>query len=432
MVRHLSQVAWWDGMPLGPEHFDAQAQYYLDTIETVSSQYEPRWGFTSLVIDEDALAGGTFVVTRASGIFPSGTAFSTSGNLSPKKLELNADSNAALEMTLTLACGDNNPSSPQSAEATHSHEPEPLQIFERVSFLHQGLRIAVGSAEEAQGKSVLPMARVRVDRENRFRLDPAFVPPCVRTGVSKFLSSQVKLVLDRALNKIENSEGAWQRMSPSLSLQLWFLPFVYEACTTVANDLAADTHPARLFDSVAALAGVLGTVDDLSPFRLPLYNHFEIGASFGNVVQTILSALDIVFPVMAVPAALEEVGPSLFIARGKKQIETGRWILAMSSKEVPPAVIPQLVKVASAKSIARLAASAVDGFPIRSLRAGDLPSGMERRPGLSYFEVLRPASSGTRGLDSEWLEIGADCVLGIYAPSRFFGSEIQAYNLIDA
>lgn len=71
------KVLWTDGMFLTPQHFQQQDRFLQSQLwSMVRSIQHLSYGVNVLQIDEDALAVGDFLITKAGGIFPDGMAFS--------------------------------------------------------------------------------------------------------------------------------------------------------------------------------------------------------------------------------------------------------------------------------------------------------------------------------------------------------------------
>src|SRR5688572_24259847 len=71
------RVVWSEGMALDPQHLQHWDRYQAAVVQARIRSIAPlSWGLTELQIDPDAIAIGTVRVTRCSGIFADGLAFS--------------------------------------------------------------------------------------------------------------------------------------------------------------------------------------------------------------------------------------------------------------------------------------------------------------------------------------------------------------------
>src|SRR3984893_4585579 len=76
LMTRLSKVVWFEGMYLGPHHFQAQRQSFEDLVHFSSSNlwFEPL-GLIGYRLDAEALPNGTAALIRARCIFPDGLVF---------------------------------------------------------------------------------------------------------------------------------------------------------------------------------------------------------------------------------------------------------------------------------------------------------------------------------------------------------------------
>ncbi|HEX6880964.1 MAG TPA: type VI secretion system baseplate subunit TssK, partial [Terriglobales bacterium] len=76
-MKQLQPVIWMKGTFLSPQHLQTQDRFLEDSLrfQTEALSFQP-WGFSSVRIDQEALAAGSFALAAASGIFPDGLAFS--------------------------------------------------------------------------------------------------------------------------------------------------------------------------------------------------------------------------------------------------------------------------------------------------------------------------------------------------------------------
>src|SRR6266849_9431484 len=83
-MRLLQPVIWAKGTFLTPQHLQAQDRFLEELLQfrTESLHFRP-FGFDSLGIDREALTGGNFAITAASGLFPDGLPFDIPGSDPP-------------------------------------------------------------------------------------------------------------------------------------------------------------------------------------------------------------------------------------------------------------------------------------------------------------------------------------------------------------
>src|SRR3954464_7546669 len=75
-MRRLQPVVWAKGTFLSPQHLQAQDIFHEDLLQFRIDSLNPfPWGFRSITLNREALAGGHLAIDKASGILPDGLAF---------------------------------------------------------------------------------------------------------------------------------------------------------------------------------------------------------------------------------------------------------------------------------------------------------------------------------------------------------------------
>src|ERR1700730_14971540 len=75
-MKLLSRVVWWEGMYLGPHHFQVQSRYFEDSIQfAASSLWFAGYGLAGVELDAEALQNATVSLLHARGILPDGLPF---------------------------------------------------------------------------------------------------------------------------------------------------------------------------------------------------------------------------------------------------------------------------------------------------------------------------------------------------------------------
>src|SRR5260370_41238054 len=75
-MKCISRVVWYEGMYLGPHHFQVQGRYLEDSIRfATSSLWYQAYGLVGGQFDPQALRNGIVWLLHARGIFPDGLTF---------------------------------------------------------------------------------------------------------------------------------------------------------------------------------------------------------------------------------------------------------------------------------------------------------------------------------------------------------------------
>src|ERR1700674_2668276 len=75
-MKHFSNVVWFEGMYLGPQHFQVQNRAFENLVHFSASSlcFEP-YGLIGQTLDGEALRNGSVALVHSRGIFPDGLAF---------------------------------------------------------------------------------------------------------------------------------------------------------------------------------------------------------------------------------------------------------------------------------------------------------------------------------------------------------------------
>jgi type VI secretion system protein ImpJ len=127
-MKHLSKVVWFEGMYLGPHHFQAQSQSFEDLLHfSTSSLWFAPFGVISCQLDPDALKNGLLSLVHARGLFPDGLAFQMpDADALPPTLDINNLFASTRESLLVhLAVPERKPDGPNCALDS---EPSPAEL----------------------------------------------------------------------------------------------------------------------------------------------------------------------------------------------------------------------------------------------------------------------------------------------------------------
>src|SRR5579884_3128092 len=124
-MRQLQPVIWAKGTFLTPNHLQVQDRYWDSIVDfrVQALSFRP-WGFLTLEIDRQALAGGYFGILKASGLFPDGLAFdipTSDAAPAPKPLDQYLPKQDIVDLYLAIppyrVSGRNEPGRSQNVDA---------------------------------------------------------------------------------------------------------------------------------------------------------------------------------------------------------------------------------------------------------------------------------------------------------------------------
>lgn len=444
-MKSLSRVVWSEGMHLAQHHFQQQSRYFEDRTSFALSLLLPEpHGFVACVPDDDALRNGTVAISHARGVMPDGVPFHFPPEPPPSPLEIGERFGPTEDHRLVLLClppyrpSGANCSTPESrpdgSARFRTHETElPDETtgsdVRTVSLARKNFRFAL-DGEVPEGWVSLPFARVRRDGAGSFAYDPNYIPPSLRIGASSGLLELVRRLTEMMEAKARSVRAATRERGARASDQYgaaeltahWMLHTIHSSLPLLRHHLThRSAHPERLYGELARLAGALCTFSmESRPEEIPVYDHQDLERCFSALERHVRTHLDVVLPTGAVEIELEPTRESFYegAVSDPRLVEKGHWFLGVRVEKDRgriPETVPRLVKICSAKHIARLVRSAHPALPL--VHVPSPPSGLAPKLGTEYFRIEKEGPC--------WKSIIATNEVGVYVPKSLSGAELE-------
>ena len=433
-MRQLQKVLWSKGVLLSQQHLQAQDGYLDDllTFKLGAMSVAPS-GFRRLVVDAEALAGGSLSIVDAAGLFPDGLAFDVPAadpQPAPKPLASHWRPDQT-HMAVYLAvpgsrAGAQNVS--LSAEVRHTRyvaesetrrdentglSEKPLQLARR------NLRL-IAEGEPLEGHSALQVARVLRGAGGELTLDPDFVPQLLDFSASPRLMALARRLVE-ILSAKSTALGATRRQrnrtladfGPADTASFWLLYTVNTHLPVLRHLFEVQRgHPEALYRALLDLAGPLTTFStEVHPRDLPAYEHADLGGCFGRLDALVLRLLETVVPAGHLVLPLQEIRPQVYAtALDDERIFASPQLFlgvhaAVAADELARRV-PQLLKVSAASEIDGLIRQALPGVRLRHVHS--LPAALPAKPDHQYFQLDRASP--------EWNALRTSRNLAVYIP----------------
>jgi type VI secretion system protein ImpJ len=442
-MRQMQPVLWTKGVLLSPQHLQVQDRFLEDLLEfRLSALTFAPWGFKTLVIDREALAGGSFAISRASGLLSDGLLFDMPGSdplPPPKPMEgyFAPDQTAA---HVYLAIPDAHPGGRNVSAAEHTSETrfvaeealrrdETSGLAERpIQVARKNLRLLV-EGESLEGHSVLRVARVTRAASGGYQLDSRFVPPLVDIAASDYVMSIARRLVEILTAKSSALAGARRQRNQSLAefgitevASFWLLYTINSYFPIVRHLFETRRgHPSELYTTMLELAGALTTFSaTLHPRDLPAYAHDDLETTFTRLDEYVRLLLETVVPASTVSIPMRNVQPSVYAAAldDERYLAAPQIFLAMTVEGNQSDVASraaQLLKVGAAGQLDHLIRQALPGIPFTFTPAP--PSSVPVKVGHHYFLLQR---SGP-----EWEAAKRARNLAAYVPAELQSPQLE-------
>jgi type VI secretion system protein ImpJ len=448
-MRRLQPVIWAKGTFLSPQYLQAQDIFHEDLLQfRVDSLNFHPWGFRTLEISREALAGGNLAIDSGSGIFPDGLVFDIPGADPvpfPKPLasyfEPGKDTiDVFLAVpawrygNVNVATGGPSADTRYLAEVVMLRDENASQIEKPVQVARKNFRLLVDS-EAREGTPAMKIARVQRMESGILQLDPVFVPPLLDVASSDFLMSILRRLLEILTAKSAALAGMRRQKNQGLAdftasdiANFWLLYTVNTYLPELRHIFQTrHGHPEALFSSLSALAGSLTTFSTkVFPRDLPLYDHRDLGGCFRELDEKLRFLLETVIPSNFVSLPLKLTHPAIYATAitDDKYLQNTKMYLAVSAKltdgaEMPEGELimkaPQLIKACSANHLDHLVRHALPGLRLRHVPIP--PNQIPIKLNYQYFSINQ---SGP-----EWEAVLRARNFATYVPEDFPNPELE-------
>ena len=442
-MRQLQPVLWTKGVLLNPQHLQMQDRFLEDLLEfELSSLTFCPWGLHRLDIDHEALAGGAFAISRASGILADGLLFDiphSDAAPPPKALdECWEPDQRNLDIYLAIPeyrYGGLNVSSTDRDRNTRYRSEVLMRRDENTGMSEKPIQVAQKNfrllieGESLEGTVALPVARVIRAPAGEYQVDAQFVPPLIDIAASTYLMSLTRRLVEILSAKSTALAGGRRQRNLSLAdfsisdvANFWLLYTVNTYLPLLRHHFETRRgHPAVLYSAMLSLAGTLTTFSaKIHPRDLPAYDHGNLSRCFTDLDEKLRELLETVVPVNCVSLPLRLVEPSVYATA----IDQDRYLAApqlylavkvAGNQADVVKKVPQLMKVSSKDHIDHLINRALPGVPLTHVP--DPPTALPVKLDYHYFRLSK---SGP-----EWEAITLARNVSTYAPSDFPNPELE-------
>ena len=447
-MKRLQPVIWSKGTFLTPQHLQFQDRFIENSLQFQLEALKFRpWGFRDLRVNQEALAGGTFAVTSASGIFPDGLLFDipdSDAAPAPKPFAdcYDVDSDT---VDIHLAIPHHrekglNVAAPQMSADTRYRSDVALMRDENSGLAEKAVQVArknfrlVAGGELREGNSALRIATIKRTPAGTYHLDPTFVPPLLDFAASDYLVSIVRRLVEILSAKSSQLSGSRRQKNQSLAdftaadIPNFWLLYTINSYFPLLNHLfsANQGHPERLFSAMLSLAGALTTFSStIHPRDLPGYDHDSLSFCFADLDEKLRILLETVVPSNFVSLPLKLIKTSIYgtAVSDDKYLNNTKMYLAINAEMNQGEVIartPQLIKICSVNHIEHLVRQALPGVPLTHVPVP--PNSIPIKMNYHYFSLNQGGMA--------WEAIGRSRNLAAYVPGDFPNPQLELIILL--
>jgi type VI secretion system protein ImpJ len=447
-MKRLQPVIWSKGTLLTPQHLQVQDRFIESVLEfkLKGLKFCP-WGFKELQIDREALADGTFAISRAVGLFADGLPFDIPDSdpapeSKPLAPHFEPDQNILdvymaipqyRERGLNVSMPAKNGDTRYVAEIAMWRDENSGRAEKPLQFAKKNFRILV-EGEARQGHSALRVARVKRTPTGTFQQDPAFVPPLLDISANEYLVAILRRLVEIMSAKSSTLGGMRRQKNQSLAdftssdiANFWLLYTINSYFPVMRHLLETKHgHPEALFSAMTSLAGALTTFSTtIQPRDFPNYEHDDLTASFADLDEKLRTLLETVVRSNFVALPLKLTQPLIYATAlsDDKYLVNTKMYLAVKAEMNEADIIRkarQLIKVCSATHIDTLIRQALPG--IQLLHVPTPPGTIPIKLNYQYFSLNQSGLA--------WESIGRARNLAAYVPADFPNPQLELIILL--
>ncbi len=416
------KVVWTKGMFLMPQHFQAQDEYFEQTLHfRANSSNFANWGLSGLGVDEASLVNGLFTLRHCEGVLPDGLVFDM-----PASDDLPAGRQVEEFFPPTQARLDIYLAIPQTRHAAKNYSiagaapgaSNGYTATRYVSETRMAIDATLGSDEKAiqigkksfrllfGGESLDGFTSMRISQISRnpagaYVLSPKFIPPLLDIVASDYLMMLVRRQVEvltaksasLALPRRQKGRDVVDFTTTEVA-NFWLLHTVNSYLPELKHIWKVRRgHPDVLYRAMLRLAGALTTFALHENVRdFPDYDHDNLGECFSALDIRIRDLLETVLPskCIAIPLQLTDRLVWSGSVVDERHLEGSQFILSVSARIAVDELIaklPRLAKLSSPNDNGRLVRNSLPGVVLRHLPSP--PSAVPVKLDNQYFSLVQ-------------------------------------------
>ncbi len=403
------KIFWFEGMAVGPQHFQQQDRYVDTQIRMRALAYIHHcWGFMDFSIDEEYLALGKVVVNRARGVLPDGTLFEVGEGHEALSLDVTPGiSNRRVVLALPLA--------PQGASEVRQEDIRGVStpyVSHRVPIRDSvvgsskevqvaccrlDLRLMLEEDTEVSGYVGVPVALIQECKSDKtILLDKDFMPTFLHLASSPMLSGYLREIiglLSHRGDQLAQRVSSAGQTGTAEAADFWLLQCINREEPVFRHlEQTPCLHPEELYVRLLGLVGELSSFVESRkrPAELAAYDHSAQGSVFSGLMMHARQALSMVLEQHAVELPLQQRKYGILVSpiHDRNLLGSATFILAVRAdmdSETLRANMPKQLKISSVERIRDMVRLQLPGIKVRALPVA--PRQIPFHAGKTYFRL---------------------------------------------
>jgi type VI secretion system protein ImpJ len=407
MAMLSEKIFWFEGMAVGPQHFQQQDRYVDSQIRMRTlAHVHHGWGFMEFSIDEQYLPLGKVVLNRARGFLPDGTLFEVgqevlSLDITPGvtnrrvALALPLSPEGASEVRQEGLHGISTPYVAHRIPVRDSVAGSRKEV--EVACCRLDLRLMLEEETEVKGFISMPVVQILECKPDRtILLDKDFMPTFLHLSASSALSGYLREIvglLSHRGDQLALRVSSAGQTGTAEAADFWLLQCINRAEPVFRHlGSAPCLHPEEFYVCLHGLVGELATFAESRkrPAEFMPYDHSAQDAVFSNLMSHARQALSMVLEQHAVELPLQQRKYGILVSpiHDRNLLASAIFVLAVVAdmdSEFLRATIPKQLKISSVERIRDMVRLQLPGIKVRVLPVA--PRQIPFHAGKTYFKL---------------------------------------------
>ncbi len=409
----IQKTVWYEGMKLDPHHFqqsERYSQYYINSrLSMINSN---NWGIKSLVVDNAALAGGSFSLINCSGIMPDGMIFNIPENESvPRSRNFEGIFSATSEKLSVYLVLPVEQSSGKNCHLDENQSPDffryVMQNTDVVDYNTGSNLRSIGIAkpnfqyrfedESLEDFISIKLGEITRSSDGKYQMENKYIYPCLEISASEVLLEHVRNILSTLVSKSKELKAQTNIQKPELSITQVEILLMLQTINSVIPLLnyynnSKHIHPENLYTFLLTLIGQLSTFSNsvLRVDSLPTYDHKHLTEIFEQVVNEIQIMLNVQKTVERkdVVIQLRKQAETLFVGQLSPNHISAQFFIAVTG-DIPEKKIitelPKNIKISAYEEIFAVHQAGIQGVTVEYIARP--PAGVSVNEKAHYFKI---------------------------------------------
>jgi type VI secretion system protein ImpJ len=390
---------WPLGLDLGPQVFQFQDRYHEDLIaERFATLFDYAWGVSEIEWDTQGLATGQVALKHVRAILPDGTPVSCSQSepsSCPARVVRDLGSRTSAEIYLALP--KSGPTGADAKQRRYAMERVIVPDFANgadaveLECLRPNLELRL-EGERLDRHTTLACGRLIRTATGGIAFDVSFVPPVLNIGASRFLTSELRRIVDGLASRRLALRRTPSRDANDAPRQ-WLLGLISGFIPKLSDVIDRRAHPHLAYRALAEAVGSLSAFTARGDVAIPAFDYERLGTVFLELFQAMQAVLDALAAELYRRVPLRPSDPTTLYAELREPgIFRNDFFLAVLGDDVERlrAEVPRMFKIAAWSELPGVLMSHSKGLTLEPQQSP--PAALPNAPGVVYFRLAKGES----------------------------------------